>query len=75
MTKEKQNDILEFIAFVVDEFAMKYNLTDSQAYAYLNRYGAIDFMLDCYDAEHTLSMENIIEDIREFCEKRGGGIV
>ncbi len=74
MTAKKQQDILEFIAFVVGEFAQKYNLTDYESYEYLNRYEAIAFLIDCYEAEHTLSLENVVEDVQEFCVKKGGNI-
>ncbi len=29
-----------------------------KAYTYLRRFNAIDFLIDCYAAEHTLSIEN-----------------
>lgn len=73
--RNKTYDILEYIAFVVDEFAIRYKQTDSQAYSYLKRYGGIDFLIDCYDAEHTLSLEDAVKDLQELCYRNGGEII
>ena len=32
----------------------------------------IDFLIDCYAAEHTLSIEDAVEDIMLLCQKNGG---
>ncbi len=71
----KTYDTLEYIAYVVDEFAIRHEMTDNSAYAYLNRYGGIDFLIDCYEAEHTLSLQDAVQDIQEICQRNGGKIV
>ncbi len=71
----KTYDTLEYIAYVVDEFATRHQMADNLAYAYLNRYGGIDFLIDCYDAEHTLSLQDAVQDIQEICQRNGGKII
>ena len=34
----------------------------------------IDFLIDCYAAEHTLSIEDAVEDIMLLCQKNGGRV-
>jgi hypothetical protein len=68
----KTNDIIEYIVCCVGAFAEKFSLTNSQAYAYLNRFKAIDFLIKCYDAEHTLSIDDAVDDMAELCKNFGG---
>jgi len=49
-------------------------LSNAQAYAYLRRFTGIDFLLDCYAAEHTLSIEDAVDDLTHICLQKGGRI-
>ena len=44
-----------------------------QLIAILSRIG-VDFLIDCYAAEHTLSIEDAVEDIMLLCQKNGGRV-
>jgi hypothetical protein len=68
------NRILEYVICCVGAFAKQFKLTNAQAYAYLRRFKGIDFLLKCYEAEHTLSIEDAIEDLRHVCLRNGGKI-
>ena len=46
----------------------------ADSYAYLRRFKGIDFLVDCYAAEHTLSIEDAVEDIMLLCQKNGGRV-
>lgn len=70
----KTADVIEYIVSCIGEFATVNKLSNAQAYAYLNRFKAIDFLLDCYPAEHTLSIDDAIEDAKAICLKNGGKI-
>lgn len=72
MNKKDIRDRIEYVVCCVGAFAMKYRLTNSQSYAYLRRFGGIDFLLDCYMAEHTLSIDNAVEDLQVLCLRKGG---
>lgn len=50
----------------------RFSLTLAQSYAYLRRFRGIDFLIGCYAAEHTLSIEDAVEDIMLLCQKNGG---
>lgn len=66
------HDIIEYVNCCVGAFANRFKLTLAQAYAFLRRFKAIDFLIDCYATEHTLSIEDAVEDITILCQKNGG---
>ncbi len=74
MERDTTYNKIEYIVTCVSEFATQFNLNMAQAYAYLRRFKAIDFLIDCYDAEHTLSIANAIDDMRDLCRRNGGRI-
>ena len=43
------------------------------AYLYLSKYKGIDFLLEFYDVEHTLSFEDTIDDLTAICQKNEEG--
>lgn len=73
MDKETLNKI-EYVVACVGAFAERFNLTNTQAYAYLQRFTGIDFLLDCYAAEHTLSIDDAVSDLQHICMRKGGRI-
>ena len=72
--RKKQNQI-EYLIVCIAAFAKRFNLSQSQAYSYLKRFTGIDFLIDCYDIEHTLSIENAVEDLQQLCYNHGGKIL
>lgn len=74
MVQKEIFDRIEYIVACVGAFAQKYGLSNHQAYAYLRRFTGIDFLLDCYAAEHTLSIENAVSDLQLICHRNGGKI-
>lgn len=68
----KKKEIIEYVVCCVGAFASKFQLTNAQAYAYLRRYSGIDFLIDCYAAEHTLSIDDAVDDLAAICMKKGG---
>ncbi len=69
------HNIIEYVVCCVGAFAKRFMLTNAQAYAYLRRFNGIDFLINCYAAEHTLSIEDAVEDLTVVCHKHGGRIV
>ncbi len=67
-------DRIEYVVACVGAFAQRYKLSNSQAYAYLRRFTGIDFLLDCYAAEHTLSIDDAVSDLKILCNRKGGKI-
>ena len=74
MSKEEQN-IIEYIVVCVNEFADKLGLNYKEAFNYLNRYKAIKFIKENYEIEHTLSLEDAIEDMLMVANNNGGNLV
>ena len=56
------HNIIEYVNCCVGAFANRFKLTLGQSYVYLRRFKAIDFLIDCYAAEHTLSIEDAVDD-------------
>lgn len=74
MERNRTYKVIEYVVACVSEFSERFKLTTSQAYSYLRRYKAIDFLIDCYDAEHTLSIEDAVEDMKNVSIHNGGRI-
>lgn len=66
------HNIIEYINCCIGAFASRFKLSRIQAYNYLNRFNAIDFLITCYPAEHTLSIDDAVDDIAYICQKNGG---
>lgn len=67
-------DKIEYVVACVGAFAQRFKLSNSQAYAYLRRFSGIDFLLECYAAEHTLSIDDAVLDLQLVCRRKGGRI-
>lgn len=74
MDKKEISDRIEYVVACVGAFAHRYKLSNPQAYAYLRRFAGIDFLLDCYAAEHTLSIDDAVSDLKIICRREGGKI-
>lgn len=67
-------DKVEYMIALISEFAKAHSLTSSQAYRYLERYKAIDFIDKHYDIAHTQRFEDVISDVTAYCRRFGGAI-
>ena len=57
---------------VVRAFGERFKLTVQQAFRYLYNFKGIHFLERNYDVEHTLSIEDAVEDLILICKKNGG---
>lgn len=73
MTREMSNTI-EYLVCCIGAFANKYALTNAKAYQYLNAFKGLDFLIKYYDVEHTLSIEDAVEDTATICRRHGGAL-
>lgn len=73
MSKELKNRIDYTIACISD-FSEKHKVDQIKGYNYLKCFGGIDFLKDCYDAEHLLSIDDAIDDLTMICRKNGGSL-
>jgi hypothetical protein len=66
---------IHYYVMCVDEFAKAKSISVKDAFNYLHAYQGVEFLIECYDAEHTLSLENAVEDLTYICRNNGGNIV
>ncbi|MBR0525243.1 MAG: DUF3791 domain-containing protein [Prevotella sp.] len=74
MSKE-QKDKLTYIINCIAVFGEYFSLSSKQAYSYLKRYGGLQFLEECYAAEHTLSLFDAVSDMTVICHRNGGGLI
>ena len=74
MADMNQNRI-HYYVLCVGAFARQKKIPPTDAFNYLYSYKGIDFLVDCYDAEHTLSLDNVVEDLTILCKNNGGTIL
>lgn len=56
------------------EFGKKFGMTAQLSYQYLKKYKGISFLDKCYEAEHLLSLNDALTDLKVYCKRNGGTI-
>ena len=74
MTQEINNSKINWTVVCVNEFARQKALTIKSAFQYLHTFGGLKFLKEHYEAEHLLSIEDVVEDLDHVCQKNGGVI-
>ena len=67
-------DRIEYLVLLVAEFAAHCRVSEAMAYRYLNQYGALALCDKHYNVMHTLSVEDNIQTLQEYCQRRGGNL-
>lgn len=70
--KYQIRDILEYTVAIISEFALKFNLSEKQAYRYINFHKGIHFIEENYGIIHTLDFNEAVEYVAIYCRKNGG---
>ena len=73
--KQEIQDKAEYIFIFISEFARRYGLSTAQAYRYLYRYKAINFLDEHYNVAHTQSFEDMVQNMAVYCQRHGGALV
>lgn len=63
---------INYVVVCVNEFAAKKSIDEKTSFEYLDENGGIEFLDENYDIEHTLSLEDAVEDMELICRKHGG---
>lgn len=71
---QEQSNIAEYIVRVIGAFAQHFSITNANSYQYLRNYKGLDFLTRHYDVEHTLSIEDAVEDCAIVCHRHGGAL-
>ena len=69
MAEVPVKDKIEYTVALVSDFAKKYSLSTVQAFNYLDRFNAIDFVNQHYNITHTLPFAEIIDDLSLYIAK------
>lgn len=74
MLKENDFNMVKYMVACVNEFSDRFHINGKDAFNYLNKYKAINFLMNNYEIEHTLSIEDAIDDIVMVSKNNGGTI-
>lgn len=74
MSTAKLRDRMEYFVACVREFAQAHGLSQPRAFDYLHRYRGMAFLVKCYEAEHTVSFADAVDDLTKVCRRNGGDL-
>jgi len=70
----KTKDVVDYIAFMVNEFALQHKLSMKESYNYLNSYGGVEFLDEFYDVEHCENPLITLRSLQKICSREGGNL-
>jgi len=65
---------INYAVMIVYEFAKQKQLNPKQAFLYLLNNNGISFIKEHYEVEHTLSIDEAINDLTIVCNQNGGAL-
>jgi len=65
---------VQYYVMCISAFSNKKGLNQRDTFNYLYDHKGIDFLIECYEAEHTLSLDNAVDDLTRVCKNNGGSI-
>ena len=71
MSEEVRKQI-NYVVVCINEFAKRNSLSPRVAFTYLYDNKGIHFLKENYDIEHTLSLDDAIDDLEIICRNNGG---
>ena len=74
MLKDTELNKVRYMVVCVNEFADRLNINGKEAFNYLNKHKAINFLLYNYEIEHTLSIDEAVDDMVIVSKNNGGTI-
>ena len=72
MITQQQTRIINYIVVCINDFAERFAMDSRTAYRFLARFGGIEFLMEHYEIEHTLSIDDAIDDLELVCRRNGG---
>ena len=61
--------MINYRVVCVNDSADRHGLTCADTFDYLMRTKGLDFLEDCYEAEHTLSLDDALDDLDAVCKR------
>jgi hypothetical protein len=68
----RSNEISLFLAFCIEQYKQRHNLTGEQSMQTLDKYGVLEYLEEHFEPLHSQSHQWILEDIEEFINLRKG---
>lgn len=65
---------INYTVACVSEFASRYDMSQQEAFQYLYKYKGIEFLKENYEIEHTLSLDDALDDLFMICRNNGGAL-
>ena len=65
-------DKIEYLVLLVAEFAHLHKISEVESYRYLQRWGALSLCEKHYNIMHTLSVEDNLQTLQQYCQRKGG---
>ena len=66
---DRQRNMINYMVVCVNDYADRHGLPYAETFDYLLRNKGLDFLEDCYDAEHTLSLDTALDDLDAICKR------
>lgn len=67
-----ENNILRYTIALIAEFAGKFQISQTQAFNYINEFKGLEYLNSFYDVLHTQSFDDAIEALSIICKRNGG---
>ena len=61
--------MINYMVVCVNDYADRHGRTFVDAFDYLRKYKGLEFLEECYDAEHTLSLDEALDDLDGICKR------
>lgn len=63
------HDVINYMVVCVNDYADRHGLSRSGAFDYLRSNRGLSFLEECYEAEHTLSLDDALDDLEAVCRR------
>ena len=74
MSGRELDNRIEYMVTCIVDFAAQHAMTPAVAYAFLKKHKGLSFLTDCYDVEHTQSVQTAVDDMYAVCVRNGGRV-
>ena len=65
---------INFLVALINEFGLRFGMSNVDSYRYINQYGGVNMFLEHYDILHTLSFRDMVDGMAAYCRRQGGHI-
>lgn len=67
-----RRNMIDYMVVCVNDYADRHGISVVDSFDYLSKNKGLDFLEECYDVEHTLSLDTALEDIDAICKRNEG---